>query len=255
MADGPSNFVSWQDQLGLTGEQEQRLLDQAMADANATQDQARRSLERSADEARNAQLAEARGGGVATTTLSSTGSYRDYLALKTKANEQYLAAQRSGNAVGSMVRRARAQAAGVNEAWTAQGDALEARQEQLGAASTAGAAGATRLAGEERARAEAKAQEEKDRQAAGERAQATAAGLAYRKWIEGHQNGGAPSDTSRYAQILSTSIDNGWKLPERTTEQRANTPYDVRGWGIENDAWGTPRKPSGRPTTKKGTAY
>ena len=69
-----------------------------------------------------------------------------------------------------MVRRQRAQQSGVNEAWTQQGDALEARQAQLGASSSEGAALYTRQAGEARQRETAKMEADKARQRAADEA-------------------------------------------------------------------------------------
>ena len=146
------DFLSFGDYMALTGEQEQQLLERAMADAQATRAQAQRGLSRAAAEARDAQRIESRGEGVATTTLSSASSYSDYLRLKVRAEEQCKAALNGGGTTASTIRAARAKASGVADAWTQQGDALEARQQQLADESTAGAAGYNRLADERRHR-------------------------------------------------------------------------------------------------------
>lgn len=146
----PSDFQSWNDYLDLNGEQEQQLMQRAVDEANASQEQANKALNRGMEEARAAQLREARGGNVATTTLSSTGSYQDYLRLKTQANEQYSRAMLGGDAVSSNARARMAASSGVASEWVRRGDQLQQRAEQLAKRSTEGAAGATRIAGEQK---------------------------------------------------------------------------------------------------------
>ncbi len=149
--------------MALNGEQEQQLLDRALEEARGTRRQAGRVLDDAGDAARQTQLREAAGGNLATTTVDRTGGYNDYLKLKLKAEGQYQAALRGGQGVTGMLRRQRAQQAGVNDAWTQQGDQQEAVQARALQQSASGAAGATRLAGEEKSRNEATAAAAKQR--------------------------------------------------------------------------------------------
>lgn len=255
MADGPSTFRSWQDELNLNGEQEQQYLDRALAEAQQSRAAAGGELDQAGNEARLAQDTEARDRGVTTTNVTNTGSYRDYLALKVKAEGQYKRAVTGEKGVTGMIRRQRAQAAGVNEAWTQQGDQMEVREKSALDESAAGATNANRLAGEAKLRADQKATDEKARTQELDALTNRHRENVYRKYMDAHANGGGTEDRTRYAQMLSGAIDEGWKLPGQTTEQKGNAPVDRRGWGIERDAWGTPSKSFGRGTTKKGTAY
>lgn len=120
MAADNSSFQSWNDYLNLNGDQEKQLLDNAMAGANATRDHAGQLLNRARVEADDGNQA-----------LSATGSYQDYLRLKTQADQQYLAAQNGGNRIASLARQQQARQSGVSDEWTAQGNALEYRQNVL----------------------------------------------------------------------------------------------------------------------------
>lgn len=143
------------------------MLDRALAEARGTRQQAGRVLDDAGDEAQQAQLRESRqgmgGGGTATTTIDRTGGYNDYLKLKLKAEGQYQAALRGGRGVTGMLRRQRAQQAGVSEAWTQQGDQQEAAEARALAQSEAGRAGYTRLGAEEKTRGDAKRTAEEQR--------------------------------------------------------------------------------------------
>lgn len=164
MADSPSGFRSWQDELNLNGEQEQRLLDNALAEASKTRGQAGNELTAAQNEAGAAQTREARSaGGVATTTLSMTGSYGDYQRLLGQANEQYQAAVQGQSGVAGMIRRSRAQSSGVAAEWVQHGDELEARQQRMEAESAAGATSTTKYVADEKARAEKAALDAKNR--------------------------------------------------------------------------------------------
>lgn len=233
------------------------MLDRALQEAQQTRGQAGRQLDNAGDEGRQLQLKEAAAKGFTTSTAMNTGSYQDYLKLKVKAEGQYKAAVTGQNGVAGMIRRQRAQQAGVNAEWVKQGDLQEVREQRALEASAAGAVGASRLAGEEKMRADQKAADEKARTQETEAATSRHMQTVYGKWMDSHANGGGTEDRSRYAQILSGGVDNGWKLPGLTPEQSTNFGEggDRRGWGIESDAWGTPSKSFGRPSTKKGTAY
>lgn len=262
MPDSPSGFRSWQDELALNGEQEQQLLERAMEQAKATRAQAQHRLSTGVDEARDAQLREAEGGNVATTTLSQTGSYADYQRLKQQAQGQYQVALRGGGKLSGMLRRARAQASGVSDAWIQQGDQLEAREAQSLKDSTAGAAGATRLGKEQKKREDDAAAAAKARQDETDAARAGHFRTVYEKWMAQHASEGSDNgqfrdqtERQRLAQMLSRGVDDGWKLPERTAAERARNSIDRRGWGIEADAWQVRSPQYGRATTKKGTGY
>jgi hypothetical protein len=103
----PTGFQSWDDYLQLNGDAEQRLLEAAVQEAEATQAQAAQALQRAGRETTANQMREAEGG-LATSTLSTSGSYSDYVRLKLKAEGQYAAALNGGDSTSSAARRMRA---------------------------------------------------------------------------------------------------------------------------------------------------
>lgn len=256
--------------MDLNGEQEQQMLDRALEEARKTRGQGALQLGRAGDEARTAQLREAAGGNVATTTIDRTGTYGDYLKLKLKAEGQYQAAVRGQSGVSGMLRRQRAQQAGVNAAWTEQGDMQETREKRALDASAGGAAGATRMAGEEKAAKDRAEKDAKDRAAfdsanADKHFRNVYAKYLGRKGTNGTVDSVDVTEEQRLAQMLSRGVDAGQKLPGLTKEQRVGVGDvygDRRGFGIERDAWGNgirqKQNPSARvvkPKTLKGTEY
>lgn len=221
-------------------------MEQAMARAEAATGTAQHSLLQASQQA-----------GAQHVGLSESGSYSDYLARKQDAAKAWAAVAGPGNNPRS-VRGALAQGA-MGAGRMADAD-LADREQRLGERNSGNAASweAYNRGIQERAAA---AQRDADKRKTDDEANRNSflSGV-YARWIQDHQDGqigGGTEDRQRHAQILSGGIDQGWTLPGLTPEQRANAApgQDRRGWGIESDAWGRTSRPSGRPTTRKGTAY
>ena len=242
------DFNAWRD---LAAASEEEVLQRQLADVESTTQAANSALSRAQREAQMARLKETEGAGVATSTPSSVGSYADYLKAKqAQANAQ---AQLAAGGVGEFGDVRRAVGGGYLAKGLEQTAGLQQREQRIGAEDSSGLAGANRLADERRARETATAEAAANRQKDFDAARGSHLSGLYERWL--HRDQSAQSDTSRYAQQLSTAVDEGWKLPERSAAQRGYNPTDRRGWGIEQDAWGRTPRSSGAPRTRKGTAY
>lgn len=244
--------MSYGDLVKLTGEQEQALLEKAFAEAQATSAEANTALTGARNEATAAQRDEASRSGVASTQLSGTSSYSRYLQLKVKAEQQYQAALNGGSSTSSSVRATQARRSGVADAWTQQGDALEARAQRLADAASSDASGITKWTGEQKARA--------DKSAADAKARADADAESSRKFYSSvweklkRERGPTPTmrwsgmkpetvydwgDSTRWAQMLVGAQDRGdWQMPGMTEAERANTGKDFRGEWLKRQASG-----------------
>lgn len=133
MADNnPSNFVSWGQQMGLTGDLEKTLYERALKAAQDEQSAAKSSLESAYGQARDANRQEVADTGAASTTLQQTGSYNDYLKHQAQAQAKASAALQGGNSVSTLMRQQLAPRAWGSTANFDQGtQALLQRQAQL----------------------------------------------------------------------------------------------------------------------------
>lgn len=83
MPDGPSDFVSYQELLGLNADEVARAKQRAQEEYDASMGDANNALARAGTEARTAARQGAGGG------LTQTGSYSDYLKARTQAQTAY----------------------------------------------------------------------------------------------------------------------------------------------------------------------
>ena len=242
------DFNAWRD---LASASEQEVLQRQLEDVQTKTQAANSALSRAQREAQMARLGETQGAGVATSTLSSVGSYADYLKAKqAQANAQALLAGGNGGELGDVRRAA---GGSFRQQGMELGAGLQNRETRIGAEDAAGLTGANRLAEERRARESAATQAAADRQKNDEAARGGYLSNLYERWL--HRDQYAQSDTKRGAQQLSAAVDEGWKLPDRNAGQMSTNPVDRRGWGIEQDAWGRTPQQFGAPRTRKGTAY
>lgn len=243
------DFNAWND---LAAASEDEVLQRQRSDFETQSQAATQALLRAQRDAEKTRQGEMRGAGVATTTLSNVGSYGDY--LKAKQNAQNAAMRLAGGNSGELgdVRRRTNADGGYNANAIEATARLGAREQYVGGQDTqnlmAGNQAAEARRGRDKAAADAKAKQEADTKASWDAHLSN----VYGKWMGAHADGGGTEDRTRYAQMLSGGVDTGWALPGRVP---GSTGDDRRGWGIEHDAWGTPSKSFGRPTTKKGTAY
>lgn len=235
------DFIDFDAQMAATGDDERKLLEAAMSRAEAAQEKAQHGLVQSSQAAQEQH-----------TGLSQTGSYSDYLQAKRNAANAW--AEVSGSDANPRSMRNVLARGGQGRA---AGEELATREAEFGQRNEGNAAShaASVRAASERAEADARARSEREtsaRDATNKHLQSV-----YGRWMLSHQLGGGTEDRQRYAQMLSTGVDEGWALPGLTAEQRSSfgSNGDRRGWGIESDAWGTRAKSTGRATTKKGTAY
>lgn len=172
MADNPSGFVSWGQQMQLTGDLEDQLYRRALDEASKTQKQAGAALDTSYAQARAANKSEVAGGGQALTTLNQTASYNDYLKLQQQAEQQAKKATISGgNTVSNLMRQQMASRPWGATANFDQGtQALLTRQAQLEQARTRNAqrdegmyAASQKYAADQSAAADARTRAAKDR--------------------------------------------------------------------------------------------
>lgn len=147
MADNnPSNFVSWGQQMGLTGDLERTLYERALKAAQDEQGAASSSLESAYGQARDANRQEVANTGTATTTLQQTGSYNDYLRHQAQAQAKATAALQGGNSVSTLMRQQLAPRAWGSTANFDQGtQALLQRQAQLEQSRAVSAGGDERM--------------------------------------------------------------------------------------------------------------
>lgn len=249
MPDNASGFVDFNQFLNLNGDEEKRLFDEAMARAEQATQAEKGALRHSELEAGSSDAAAG--------DVSKTASYSDYLTAKRNAASAWAALRarsrdpRAAAVQGAVMTPEQRAAAGSADADAqAREDAIAGRvKDQWAGAQTNRAARA------------AYEKQQADAKAAREKADAEAAnahyGNVYAKWLANRSGNQTmnPQDGQRWAQMLSGGVDSGWGLPDRTPDQRMNTPNDRRGFAIEEDAWGTRPRSTGRPTTKKGTAY
>lgn len=129
----PSDFVSWGQQLALTGDEEERLYNKALAEAQREQQAAGASLEGAYGQATDANKREIADTGAAATTVSQTGSYNDYLKHQQAAQAKAQAALTGGgNSVSNLMRQQLApQAWGSTAKFDSGTQALLQRQAQL----------------------------------------------------------------------------------------------------------------------------
>lgn len=234
----PSGFVDFNDYAALNQDEESRLMEEAMARAEAADATASQGLMQANVEA-------------AGKPLSQTGSYSDYLKQKQDAAKAWAAVSAKGADPRSNALRGKVRGEGGFDGaadFGARED--EFGRQRAGRVKDGAWVGAINA---DHAKRQAEATEaQKAAVAATENHRQT----VYGKWMEANYAGGGTSDRDRYAQMLSGAVDQGWALPGRTAEQKSTSGRgDRRGWAIEQQAWGTPSKSFGRPTTKKGTAY
>lgn len=136
-----SGFVDFSQQLGVSGDEERRLLEQAMSRAQEATTKAQGSLAHAGQEA--AGHYDANGQIVGESAdLSKTASYSDYLQAKQSAAQAW-AAVGGPTLSPRSVRGAMQGQLGVDAASRTAGDALHAREDQLGAQTTSNAASLT----------------------------------------------------------------------------------------------------------------
>lgn len=247
-----SGFVDFNQQMDLTGDEEQRLLEEAMARAEQATGKAQASLQSVSRDANNQNVAD----------LTQVGSYSDYLAAKRNAADAWAAVtgpDANPRSVRSAVASGRLGAQGRMDA---AGRELGSREDEFGRRATEDFAEKNR----NRTALEAYRSKESDaaaeRQRRGDAAQEQYRQSIYSKWANwdrarrgGTNPGGQVQDFQRYAQQLSQEVDKGWKLPNETeAERNSTTGGDMRGWAIESTAR-QEYLPHDTRTTKKGTAY
>lgn len=243
-----SGYVDFNQYAELNQDEEQRLMEEAMARAEAADQTARQQLVRTSQEAVN----------TGAEGLSRTGSYQDYLKAKKGAADAWAAVGAEGADPRSAALHGTLRARnGVGARATASADELAGREERLGQHVGEAYAGAVKGKADREAYAAAQAKAKEDRAKADQDAASAHYAGVYGRWLAGRQAGGVgvqQQDLQRQAQMLSGGVDAGFQLPGRTAEQMG-TPNDRRGWAIEQQAWGTPVMQSGRAKTKKGTWY
>lgn len=238
--------------MALSGDEEQRLLEEAMARAEQADAAAQSSLRSAATDASNQNVND----------ITQSASYSDYLAAKRNAANAW-AAVTGPDANPRSVRGGVANRLGASQRAGAAGDELSRRegvfQGRVGEDYAEKQRNRTAL--EARRSQEAAAADE--RQRAGDAAQEQYRQSIYSKWANwdrarrgGFSPGGEIQDFQRYAQQLGQEVDKGWKLPRQTEAERNSTlGGDMRGWAIESTARQEYLPQSPRTTTKKGTAY
>lgn len=244
------DFNAWKE---LTAQGEQDMLERQAKDVTTKSAEADRLLQQARAEAQRTQQQQTMGGGSTSVALSTTASYGDYLKAKQAAvNARALMMLGRDSEYGD----ARGQVdseGGFSKSSDEAIARLQSREDKAGADVDASLGSYNRSsaywAEQKRKQDEAAANRQKSDE---EARQGYLTGL-YSRWL--HRDQSAPQDNQLYARQLSQGVDEGYKLPERTAGQMAASPSDRRGFGIEQDAWGTRAAPYGRPQTKKGTAY
>lgn len=132
MANTPSDFVSWGQQVALTGDLERQLYERALKAAQDEQKAAGTALESAYGETRDANKAEIAESGYAKSAINETGSYNEYLRRQQEAKSKAQSALQGGNSVSSLMRRQYAPQAWGGAAKFDEGtQALLQRQAQL----------------------------------------------------------------------------------------------------------------------------
>ena len=248
-----SGYVDFSQQMELSGDEEQRLLEEAMQRAEQADTAAQTSLRGVATDANNQNVAD----------LTQAGSYSDYLAAKRNAANAWAAVtgpDANPRSVRSSVASGRLGAQGRSDAATRE---LASREGEFGrrAGEDFAEKNRNRVALETRRGRDAEAA--RDRQQRIDAAEENFRQTAYSKWSNwdrarrgGTNPGGQVEDFQRYAQQLSNEVDKGWKLPEQNADERARFGgHDIRPLAIETAARGGEWLPRDTKTTKKGTAY
>lgn len=243
-----SGFVDFNQYAALNQDEEQRLMEEAMARAEAADQAAQQQLVRTSQEAVN----------TGAEGISHAASYSDYLKAKKSAADAWAAVGAEGADPRSAALHGTLRARnGINDRAAASAAEFAGREGRLGERVSEAYEGAQKGKSDRAAYAKQQADAKKareDQDAAAAQAHYT---NVYGRWLAGRQAGGVglqQSDLQRQAQMLSQGVDSGWKLPDRTAAQMG-TPSDRRGFAIEQQAWGTPAPSSGRAKTKKGTWY
>ncbi len=250
-----SGFVDFNQTYDVTHDEEQRLMEAAMQRAEAADVGAQQQLVRTEHQAIDS---GAEG-------LSKAASYSDYLKAKDAAVKAWAAVTtQSANPLSQAVRGVVGGKSGLDVAGRAAAsrDDLAGREANMGKWTEEAYAGKQANDARQAADAQSKAAARDARAREDAANRAAYLNAVYGKYQAANLTGGRQEDKARYAQQMSTGIDEGWKLPDRVNGDPSMGPMgqDFRGRGIENDAWHNGTGWSGAAVagpfkTKKGTAY
>lgn len=263
MPDNSSGFVDFNTYSDLNRDDETRLMEEAMQRAEAADREASIAMAKSKQQARGnmdwREGSSTYGQQVgAVEDIAQTASYSDYLAAK-KTAESAWAQLAGGTGRAGALRGAIRGGSDMDERAKAGIDASKARGAEGIDWARQNAGGASQQNAATLAERKRRADEVAGRATADREAKDKYLQTIYGRWIGDRQDTRGfnlyDTDRQKWAQDLSTGVDEGWKLPDQTGADRANSGgRDLRGIAIENDAWrdGTVLT---SPKTKKGTAY
>lgn len=251
-----SGFVDFNQYAALNQDEEQRLMEEAMARAEAADQSAQQQLVRTSQEAVN----------TGAQNIDRVASYSDYLKAKRSAADAWAAVgaegadPRSAALHGAM--RARN---GINDRAAASAAELSGREGRLGERVGEAWVGAQKGKADRAAYAEAQAKAKEDRQKADAENKRNYFNSLFGRFadiknLSGGPRGVAASDRIGWARQLSSGMDAGdWSLDSYAESTGGGfNPANKRGtWGsaIEQQAWGAPAQPGNRAKTRKGKWY